>query len=134
MIMAEDSYSPEIHAQADTMLLPVAAELAQMGEAEAQRWREILCRHLSEDNGVEAQQTILRIRSSLKARAAAAAVAKAQAEAARIESMKKELLSNPYMVQFLHAVAVEILHADTRPETLRDAADELPRVFRKLRP
>ena len=132
--MSTPDFSPEIVAKADAMLLPVAAELAQMPEAEARRWREILCRHLSEENAVEAQQTILRIRSSLKARAAAAAAAKVQAEAARVESMKREILANPYMVELLHALAVEILHADTRPETLRDAADEMPRVFRKLRP
>ena len=132
--MTATEYSPEIVAKADAMLLPVAAELAQMGEAEAQHWREILCRHLCEENAIEAQQTILRIRSSLKARAAAAAVAKEQAEAARVEAMKKALLINPFMVQFLHALAVELLHVDTVPATVRDAADELPRVFRKLRP
>ena len=132
--MTATEYSPEIVAKADAMLLPVDGELAQMPEAEAQRWREILCRHLSEENAVEAQQTILRIRSSLKARKAAEDAARAQAESARVEAMKKSLLSDPFMVQFLHALAVELLHVDTVPATVRDAADELPRLFRKLRP
>ena len=116
------------------MLLPVAAELAQMTAADAQRWREVLCRHLADDNAVEAAQTVIRIRATLKARKVAEDAARAQVEAARVENMKQEILANPYMVKLLHALSVEILHADTRPETLRDAADEMPRVFRKLRP
>lgn len=132
--MSTPDFSPEIVAQADAMLLPVAAQMAQMGADEAQKQRDLVCRYLAGDESFEAQQVPIRIRAAAKARAEQA-VAKAAADyAARIESMKKSLLSDPFMVQFLHALAVELLHVDTVPATVRDAADELPRVFRKLRP
>ena len=132
--MSTTTYPPEIVAKADAMLIPVAAELAQMTAADAQKQKDLVCRYLAGEESFEAQQVPLRIRAAAKARAEQAAAKAAADEAARIESMKRELLGNPHMARFLHALAVELLHADTRPETLRDAADELPRLFRKLRP
>ena len=132
--MSENTYSPEIIARAEAMLRPVADELARMSAAEAQRQRVLLCQYLAAEESFEAQQVPLRIRASAKARAEQAAVAQAQAEAARVEAMRKALLSDPFMVRLVHTLAVEILHVDTTPETMRDVADELPRVFRKLRP
>ena len=133
MTVTENTYPTEILARAADLLAPVAAELARMSAAEAQKQLDLVCQYLAGDESFEAQQVPLRIRAAAKARAEQAAVAQAQAEAARVEAMKTALLSDPFMVQFLHALAVEILHADTRIETIRDATHELPRLFRKLR-
>ena len=132
--MSAPAFTPEILARAADILAPVAAELARMSADEAQKQQDLVCQYLTGDESFEAQQVPLRIRAAAKARAEQAAIAQAQAESARVEAMRKALLSDPFMVRLVHALAVEILHADTTPETLRDVADELPRVFRKLRP
>ena len=131
--MSTTTYTPEIIARAEAMLRPVAAEMARMSKAEAQKHLDLVCQYLAGDESFEAQQVPLRIRAAAKARAEQAAIAQAQAEAARVEAMKAALLSDPFMVKLVHALAVELLHCDTTPETVRDVADELPRVFRKLR-
>ena len=132
--MEANTYTPGILSRAADLLAPVSAELARMNADDAQKQKDLVCRYLAGEESFEAQQVPLRIRAAAKARAEQAAAKAAADEAARVENMKQEILANPYMVKLLHALAVEILHADTRPETLRDAADELPRLFRKLRP
>lgn len=132
--MTAPTYPLEILARAEKLLAPVATEMAAMTEAERTKARVSICEHLADDDTMEASQIPVRIRAHAKAIREQAAQQAAAAEAARVEAMRQAMLSDQFMVRFLRALAVELAHPDTRPETVRDAADELPRLFRKLRP
>ena len=128
------TFSPEILAAADAKLAPIVAELARLPSAESERVRESMATAIADGDDMEVSQVIPRWRASVKARREQAEAAAQRTEAERIEMLKKEMLASPVLVEFLTVLSRELMHPDTRVETVRDATPDLSRLFKKLRP
>ena len=127
-------YPPEILAQADAALAPIAAELARLPASEAERARKSMLSAIDSGDQMEIGQVIPRFRAALKARREQAESIAAASEAARIEALRKELLASPVLVEFLAVLSRELLHPDTTLSTVADATPDIARLFKKLRP
>lgn len=126
-------FTTTVLSEAERRLAAVRAELESMSASEAQDWRDRLCRAVESGDAMESGSIVPRIRAVVAARAEQAAQSASKSEAAKIESVRAELLKHPHFVRVVHALAVEICALGTTPAMLCDLADDIARAGKKLR-